>query len=47
MSDVDVAVAERQFHFVRHGEAGSSALDWKRGPEIVRKAIGESLNGRP
>lgn len=46
MSDVDVAVAERQFHFVRHGEAGSSALDWKRGPEIVRKAIGESLNAR-
>ncbi|BBE35261.1 SIR2 family protein [Sphingosinicella microcystinivorans] len=46
MADAEAAAAVRQFHFIRHGDAGSSVLDWGRGPDLVRKAIGESLNAR-
>jgi len=46
MTDENTAVAARQFHFIRHGDAASSVLDWERGPDLVRKAIGESLNAR-
>lgn len=35
-----------QFQFIRNGDQGNSAFDWERGPEHVRKAIGEALNAR-
>jgi hypothetical protein len=35
-----------QFHFIRNGDQGDSAFDWDRGPDHVRKAIGEALNAR-
>jgi hypothetical protein len=34
------------FYFIRNGEAQSEPLDWDKGPEIVRKALGDALNAR-
>lgn len=45
MSDQDTA-KPRQFHFVRHGDQSTTALDWESGPSIVRKALSEALNAR-
>lgn len=36
----------RQFHFIRHGDQSTTALDWESGPSIVRKALSEALNAR-
>lgn len=43
--DAEPATPPR-FQFLRNGEGNSPLLDWEKGPETVRKAIGEALNAR-
>ena len=45
-TDVAAAVAPDRFTFVRHGEHSTQQLDWKDGPDKVRKAITEALGAR-
>ena len=34
------------FSFVRSGDQGTQELDWDKGPDKVRKALGEALGAR-
>lgn len=38
--------ADSGFTFVRSGDHGTQQLDWDKGPEQVRKALGEALGAR-
>jgi len=38
--------APNHFTFVRSGDQGTQELDWEKGPEKVRKALGEALGAR-
>ncbi|MHC2764337.1 hypothetical protein ACVIU7_009451 [Bradyrhizobium liaoningense] len=42
----EVDNSDARFHFIKSGDQANSALDWERGPDQVRKAIGEALNAR-
>lgn len=42
----EVDNSDARFHFIKSGDQANSALDWGRGPDHVRKAIGEALNAR-
>lgn len=46
VADLAEETPPAQFEFVRHGDSVTSAISWERGPEQVRKAIGEALNAR-
>ncbi|HVI97528.1 MAG TPA: SIR2 family protein [Sphingomonas sp.] len=46
MADDVPAEAARQFQFVRAGDAPAAPLEWGKGEEQVRKAVGEALNAR-
>lgn len=46
VADPTEATSSAQFEFVRHGDSATSSVSWERGPEQVRKAIGEALNAR-
>ncbi|WP_298283212.1 SIR2 family protein [Acidocella sp.] len=46
MTDVSAAPPPPKFSFLRDGTEIPSELDWDRGPETIRKAIGEALNAR-
>lgn len=36
----------RYFHFIRAGESAAPPLEWGKGEDLVRKALGEALNAR-
>lgn len=46
VADLTEETSPAQFEFVRHGDSATSSVSWERGPEQVRKAIGEALNAR-
>lgn len=45
-SPMTEATADGGFSFVRNGDHGTQRLDWDRGPEQVRKVLGEALGAR-
>jgi len=42
----DLGTVARHFHFIRGGDDASAKLDWGKGQDQVRKAVGEALNAR-
>ena len=46
MDSAATASVPRSFQFIRAGTGTTSLLDWGKGEEQVRKAVGEALNAR-